>query len=295
MTATAGDSALMGQEAHTDAPASVRPADAFAASAAKGPRTVQSVARALELLEILGEANGEMSLNELATKAGLNASTCHHLLATLAQRRFIGQTPRTRGYFLGPRLTELSDSRLKQFNLLDEAMPELRRLNELTLESVHLAVMQGLALVTLGKLESRRPIRVGSDDAGKSDAAHATATGKAILAWLPEAEIARVIAHGGLKRFTAKTISTISDLMEDLRLVRRNGFSMDNEEFQPGVICVGAAIRDHAGAVIGSISCSMPSMRAEGEHLEQVKALVKQCASAISARFGSPKETIQQS
>ncbi len=284
----------MGQEAHTDAPASVRPAEAFAVSVAKGPRTVQSVARALELLEILGEANGEMSLNELATKAGLNASTCHHLLATLAQRRFIGQTPRTRGYFLGPRLTELSDSRLKQFNLLDEAMPELRRLNELTLESVHLAVMQGLALVTLGKLESRLPIRVGSDDAGKSDAAHATATGKAILAWLPEAEIARVIAHGGLKRFTAKTISTISDLMEDLRLVRRNGYSMDNEEFQPGVICVGAAIRDHAGAVIGSISCSMPSMRAEGEHLEQVKALVKQCASAISARFGSPKEAIPQ-
>lgn len=283
MATTVGNSALMEQGTQTDASA-----------VAKGPRTVQSVARALDLLEILGDANGEMSLNELASKAGLNASTCHHLLATLAQRGFVGRSPRTRGYFLGPRITELSESRLKQFNLLDEAMPELRRLNDQTLEAVYLAVLQGLSLVTLARLDSKLPIRVGSDGAGKSDAAHATATGKAILAWLPEAEIARVIAHGGLKQFTDKTISAISELMEDLRLVRRNGFSMDNEEFQPGVVCVGAAIRDHSGAVIGSISCSMPRIRAEGEHLENVKTLVKQCASIISARFGSPKEVLEQ-
>lgn len=255
---------------------------------AKGPRTVQSVERALELLKILGESHGELSLSEIASKADLRAPTCHHLLATLAKHGFVGRSPRTRSYYLGSRITELSNQRLKQFSLVDVAMPHLRSLNDMTLESVHLAVLQGHALVTLAKLESKLPIRTGSDETGRSDAAHATATGKAILAWLPEAEIARVIAHTRLHRFTDKTISTISDLIEDLRNVRRKGYSVDNEEFQPGVVCIGAAIRDHSGAVIGSVSSSMPSMRAEGEHLEKVKGAVQACVGLISERYGSP-------
>jgi len=73
--------------------------------------------------------------------------------------------------------------------------------------------------------------------------------------------------------------------------VRRNGYADDLEEFQPGVVCLGAAIRDQAGEVIGSISCSMQRMRAEGAHLTKVEAAVKACAAAISERFGSPKDT----
>ena len=146
--------------------------------------------------------DSELALHEIAARAGLNNSTCHHLLATLVKRGYVGRNRRTRSYFLGARITELSNSRLKQFNLTDIAMPELKQLNETTRESVHLAVMQGHALVTLAKLEFALPVGVGSDETGKTNAAHATATGKAILAWLPEAEIARVIASHGMPRFT---------------------------------------------------------------------------------------------
>jgi IclR family acetate operon transcriptional repressor len=274
----------------TDGSEEVAETTAAAERPSKGTRTIQSVDRALALLDVLGDASEAIPLNEIAARAGLNISTCHHLLATLATRGYVGRTSRGRDYFLGPRITELSQLRLRQFSLVDIAMPELRRLNDETLESVHLAALQGNALVTLAKLDSRLPIRVGADDATKTSAAHATATGKAILAWLPEAEIARVIADTGLRRFTDRTISTIAELMEELRLVRRNGYAVDNEEFQPGVVCYGAAIRDHAGAVIGSISCSMPRMRAEGAHELKVKAAVKACAAAISERFGSPKD-----
>jgi IclR family transcriptional regulator, acetate operon repressor len=252
----------------------------------KSGRTIQSIDRALDLLDILAAADGELALGEIAAKAGLNSSTCHHLLATLSQRGYVGRNPRGRTYFLGARITELSNRRLKQFNLIDIAMPELRHLNHATGESVHLAVLQGSALVTLAKLDSRLPVRVGSDETGMANAAHATATGKAILAWLPEAEIARVIAGNGLRRFTEKTIGTIAELMEDLRLVRRNGFAIDQEEFQPGVVCIGVAIRDHAGAVIGSVSSSMPAMRATDKTLQAVKTAVKACAATLSERFG---------
>ena len=253
-------------------------------------RTVQSVERAFDILELLASAGRELQLREVAESTGLNVSTCHHLLSTLVKRGYAGQNPRGRTYFVGSKVLELSDSRLRQFDLLDVAMPELRKLNQATGESVHLAVMQGHDLTTLAMLESTRPIRVGTDGPGKTNAAHATATGKAILAWLPETEIARVIAEKGLNRFTEKTITGIADLMEDLRHVRRNGFAVDREEFQPGVTCIGSAIRDHAGAVIGSISCSMPNIRADGEHYDAVQNAVRHSTTVLSEALGSPPD-----
>jgi IclR family transcriptional regulator, acetate operon repressor len=255
------------------------------ASEGKTGRTIQSIERALDLLDILAAADGERALGEIAAKAGLNSSTCHHLLATLVKRGYVGRNPRTRSYFLGARITELSNRRLKQFNLIDTAMAELRQLNDATGESVQLAALRGYALVTLVKLDSRLPVRAGVAEGGKANAAHATAVGKAMLAWLPEPEITRIIAVHGLSRFTPNTVGTLAALIEELRLVRRNGYAVDNEEFQPGVFCVGAAIRDHAGAVMGAVSCSMPAMRANGEPLEAVKQAVKLCAAMISQRL----------
>ncbi|HSG94083.1 MAG TPA: IclR family transcriptional regulator [Afifellaceae bacterium] len=255
----------------------------------KTGRTIQSVDRALDVLEVLSASGTELGLGEIAARSGLNSSTCHHLLSTLVARGYVGQNPRGRGYFLGTKILELSSSRVRQFNLVEVAMPELRRLNQQTRETVHLAVMQGHDLTTLAILDSPHPIRVSTDGASKANAAHAAATGKAILAWLPEMEIARVVAEKGLTAFTDKTITNIADLMEDLRHVRRNGYSLDSEEFQPGVVCVGSAIRDHLGAVIGSIGCSMPHMRTGDDILDKTKQAVRDCARVLSELLGSPK------
>ncbi len=259
----------------------------------RGTRTIQSVDRALDLIEVLARANGELALKEIAIQSGLNLSTCHHLISTLVKRGYVGQNPQGRSYFLGPKIVEVSNSRMGQFNLAEVAMPELRRLNQMTKESVHLAVLQGHDLTTLGKLESLHAVRVATDTGGKANAAHATATGKAILAWLPETEIARVVAEKGLTAFTESTITSLGDLVEELRHVRRNGFALDREEFQPGVICVGSAIRDVSGAVMGSISCSMPEMRATSDHVEETKNAVKACATNLSELLGRSAEAAE--
>lgn len=247
-----------------------------------GRRTIQSLERAIDLLEILASAGGGMALTEIARRSGLNASTCHHLLATLAKRGMVGRSV-GRNYLLGPRIAHLSESRLKHFSFVDAALPELRELNEVTRESVQLAAMQGKSLATLAKLDSMLPVRVGFDDEySRSDAAHATAAGKAILAWLPETEMVRIVGSGPLRSFTEKTIPSCEELRENLRLVRRNGYSWENEEFQLGVVCVGGAVRDQNGAVVGAIGVSMPRMRAKGPHLEAVKRRVKDSSRRIS-------------
>ncbi|ESR27189.1 IclR family transcriptional regulator [Lutibaculum baratangense] len=249
-------------------------------------RTVQSVERALDILEALSASDGELQLREIAQRTGINLSTCHHLLMTLMARGYAGQHLRDRSYFLGNKVFEISSMRSRQIDLVPMAMPDLRHLNRETQETVHLEVLRGTDLTTLAKLESRQAVRVGTDSFGKSNAAHATATGKAILAWLPENEMMRVIAEKGLSRFTDRTITTLAGLVEALRVVRRSGYSTDEEEFTLGVTCVGAALRDHSGAVVGAVSCSMPAMRADRAHLDAVTKAVRRCAASISNRLG---------
>lgn len=250
-------------------------------------RTIQSLERAIDLLEILASAGDGMALTEIAKRSELNASTCHHLLATLTKRGLVGRGV-SRNYVLGPRIAHLSESRLKHFSFVDAALPVLRELNEATKESVQLAAMQGKSLATLAKLDSMLPVRVGFDDEySRSDAAHATAVGKAILAWLPETEMVRIVGTGPLRSFTERTILSCEELHENLRLVRRNGYSWENEEFQLGVVCVGGAVRGQSGAVIGAIGVSLPRMRAKGPHLEAVKRQVKHSSSRISAICGT--------
>ena len=95
----------------------------------------------------------------------------------------------------------------------------------------------------------------------------------------------RILAHG-MKRFTDNTITEFEALLESLRVVRRNGYAIDREEFLPGVICVGAAIRDQAGTVIGGISASTPTMRASDEHVALMRDEITAATRALSAEFG---------
>lgn len=248
---------------------------------------MQSVERAISLLELLAQSGGGTSLTDLSSRAGLNISTCHHLLATLVKAGYVAQVPGRRTYALGARVLHLGQAFMRQVDLPRRAQPVLDRLNAATGESVHLAVLQGDQVVTVAKSEARQAVRVDAGVIGSAEAPHATATGKAMLAWLPEDQVRRILAANGLTRFTPATITDQAALIEDMRHIRRNGFSIDREEFQPGVVCVGAAVRDHSGAVIGALSVSAPAFRASDEHLARMRAAVADAARELSAEFGA--------
>jgi len=255
----------------------------------KDGRTIQSVARALDILEVLSNSQDELPLNEIGQLTGLNVSTCHHIILTLLNRGYVSQAQKGRGYTLGSRVLELSSNRARQFSLVDLALPELRRLNDTTEENVHLAVIQGNDLVILTELESPRVVRVVTGGISHANAAHATAIGKAILAWLPEQEISRILDQKGQSKFTEQTITKRHDLIEALRHVRRFGFALDDQEFLSGVVSVGTALRDYSGTVLGSVGCTLPAGRADEDHLESVKAAVRDCVESLAAKLGRPE------
>ncbi|WP_198598327.1 IclR family transcriptional regulator [Mangrovicella endophytica] len=247
-------------------------------------RLIQSVDRALSLLEILSLRDKPVLLNELAAAAGLNTSTCHHLVSTLVARGYVIHAGR-RGYMMSGKVGELAERAGRAFDLVDFVRGDLEALNTSLRESVQLAVLRGSSLITQLRFASLMPTHVEADEIKKMRAAHATATGKAILAWLPETEMARVVSENGLAAFTEKTITTLSSLMEDLRLVRRRGYAVDEEELENEVICIGAALRDGTGAVIASISVSVPKSRASVEYRQHVARAVTGCARTLSYRL----------
>lgn len=249
--------------------------------------SVQSVDRALALVEVLAKSASGLPLTELTQRASLNISTGHHLLATLIKWGYVARTSGRR-YALGARGLHLAQAFLKQVDLPRRAQPHAERISEETGETVRLAVLQGDAVTTLLTREGRHAVRVDAGAVGYAGAAHATAIGKAMLAWLPEHEIHRILAVRGMAAFTPNTIVKPDILIEELRLVRRNGHALDREEFQPGVICVGAAIRNHLGAVVGAISASAPTLRAQKEHLGRMRDSVMAAARALSAEFDQP-------
>ena len=249
---------------------------------------IQALDRAFLILDVMADAGGEAKLTEIAASAGLNVSTCHHLISTLHNWGYVARGINSRSYVLGSRILHLSAACLRQVDLPRRAQSFVDRLNDQTREAVQLAIMQDTNLVHILRREARHAVRVEAGFGGNANAAHATATGKAILAWLPPTELDRIVADKGLTAFTPNTITDLDQLKEHLRLVRRNGYAIDREEFRPGVICLGAAIRDHAGAVVGSISVSSPAFRSTPDYVEQMKVHLIAAADELSIELGAP-------
>lgn len=252
------------------------------AGAHDGP-VIQSVDRALMLLELLAEQGDEMRLQDIAQAANLNASTCHHLLKTLLHRGFVTRSGSGKTYAVGPRLKEIAAKPGARFDLSREAIEDLEQLARRLGTAASLAILSQTSLTLLR--QSGSGPTWGASPAELARACHATAVGKAILAWLPETEIARVVADFGMSPFTGHTITSLGDLVESLRQIRRHGFAIEDQEFRPGIVGVACAIRTHAGAVIGSAGVQLSKETATIERIREVSSEVVRSARDISNRL----------
>ncbi len=246
-----------------------------------GRRTVQSVDRALDILEALAAVDDDLRLNDVAAKVGLNISTCHHLISTLVARGYASQNPLTRGYHLGDQALALADVRVHQTDFLDVASQEMHALNARTGETVSLAILQDFDLVNLIRVENAETEVYGHRQNRGRNAAHATARGKAILAWLPSQEVESFAASNGLVRFTPNTITTLDALTTELHGIRSAGIALDREEYSLGRFCLGAPLRDENGAVIGAVSCSMPAERAGKPAIDTIETAITDSLSTL--------------
>lgn len=252
-----------------------------------GGRTIQSVDRALSLLEEVSLAPGGITLSQLAERTGLNSSTCHHLVSTLVQRGYLMQISRSRGYALGQKIREINDMADREEEPSVLLRDDLQALGKRLGHGVQMAVMSDTSLMTTLSFASPTNQVKEPDEIEKMTALHATATGKAILAWVPDTELVRVIANNGLNAYTPRTIVSLSGLVEELRVVRRQKYSIDDEEFREGIVCIGASVRKQGGEVVAAISTTMPAEQATHEYRAQIIREMIAAANQFSSKLRS--------
>lgn len=250
----------------------------------RAPR-VQSLDRGLQLLELLGAAREPMSLADLAELVQVDRSTAHRLLGTLGQRGYIGQDARTKRYSLGLKIVELGRHALEGLSLRAVARLYLEALARESGESANLVVRAGGQAVCV-ELEPSPSILSVTNEIGAVFAPHATAAGKVLLAYTPEADRLAWLGAAARPAFTPRTLTDLAALTSHLQQVTRQGFAVDDEESHLGVRCVAAPIHDHRGKVVAALSLSGPAMRVTLERLPALTALVLKTARAISTALG---------
>lgn len=239
-----------------------------------------AVKKALNLIELV--AAGNESLGALAKAAGMPKSTVHRLAATLVDEGFLVRDDT--GYRLGYRLLELGHMIREQNYLVAAAREPMRRLSELTSETVHLGELDGTHIVFLEKVAGNRGITMASR-IGLRNLAQVTALGKVMISHRPETEWPAHLVDG-IERRTPYTIVSLRELVEELRHVRTVGYALDREENELGIRCVAAPIRDYAGRVVAAVSISGASVYVTEERQLELVEDIRATAREISRQLG---------
>jgi len=252
-----------------------------------GGRTgqVQSLVRALTLLDHLSQREHGASLTEAAQAAGLAASTAHRLLRSLEQMDFVAQDAESGLWFVGVKAFTVGAAFVRRRDIVAIARPFMRELMERSGETVNLAVLDHDEPVYLTQIECHQMIRAHALPGGRAPI-HCSGVGKALLATLSEARVAAIAQRRGLPRHTAKTLTTLPALSAELERVRARGWAVDDEEHSLGMRCVASVLCDEHGEAIAAISLTGPSARVTDERLGELGAMVRGTAAKITAALG---------
>jgi DNA-binding IclR family transcriptional regulator len=266
-----------------------RATDAGAGDEDRGPAGAQVVDRIVDILETFLWLGPELGVSEISRALGLKKATAHRLLASLRQRNMVMQDPTTRRYRLGGKLWELGTLATNQVDWVARVKPYLEELTAQTGETSHLAVLSDGEVLYIEKVEGSHSLRMPSQ-VGRRLPFHCTGVGKALVAYYPEDILEGLIARRGLARHTRNTITDAAELRKELARTRERGFSIDNEEIEDGLACVGAAIRDHTGHVVAAVSIAGPSSRLRVDARPGPADAVLRAAHSISRALGWQQE-----
>lgn len=244
----------------------------------------QSVSRAIALLKAFRDAQPEWSLGDLAAHVGLNKATAHRLLAALEAEQMIVRNGRTGGYRLGPELIALGGSAMRSNDLRTVSRPLLEELAAETGETITLEVLSGAEVVIVDEVSSRHLLGL-SQDVGARLPAHATSTGKLLVALQGAAAEAALLADP-LPALAARTVTTPEGLRRDFAHIRAQGYAKTHGELEEGFAAVAAPIFDAAGAVVAAVSLGGPDSRLRAATLDRAIELTTRTARTISARLG---------
>jgi IclR family acetate operon transcriptional repressor len=242
---------------------------------------VQSVDRALLIIETLAEDDEGYRLTDLAVRTGLSPSTVHRLLTTLEKRRFVQFDRDESMWHIGAQSFVVGSTFVRRRNFLTQALPYLRKLRDQTRETANLAVVDDGAMVILTRIESREIMRSVTKVGGRVPMA-ASGLGKALLSTYSEEDVFAIIRREGMPRLTSKSIVRAGKLCKSLHDIRQQGYSVDDEEALIGLRCVSAVVYDDCSEPLAAISVSGMACRVPSDRFPVLGKLVQEVAAELT-------------
>jgi IclR family acetate operon transcriptional repressor len=246
---------------------------------------VQSVDRALSIIETLAEDDEGYRLTDLAVRTGLSTSTVHRLLATLEKRRFVHFDRYESKWHVGAQSFSVGATFARRRNFTAQAMPYLRKLRDQTRETVNLAVVDDESIIVLVRIDSREIMRSLTKVGGRV-AMVASGVGKAVLATYSDDDVNAIICRQGMPRLTEKSMVRPGDLFRELETTRRRGYAVDDEEARIGLRCVAAVVYDDCSEPLAAISVSGMTSRLTDERLPVLGRVVREVATELTLALG---------
>ena len=221
-----------------------------------GSRVIQSIQRALDIVECFTNKKTELSLGEISAMLTLNKSTVHGILNTLLVNGYVNQNPENGKYLLGKKF--ISKSLIVSNSLLFKSFGEkyLVAISEKYNVTSHFMMYERKELYTLKLYLPSTSYYIISSIIGKTIPFHATASGKIILAQMKLKELEQYLQRHPMIRYTAKTITELDALKRELQKIRENSYSIENEEVENGVFSVACPIYNQFDEIAGTISIS---------------------------------------
>jgi IclR family transcriptional regulator, acetate operon repressor len=243
---------------------------------------VQSVERALELLEALVDPEEGSGVSELARATGLPVGTIHRLLATMAARGYVRQDAASHKYMLGSRLIQLGEAATRRFARF--AHPYLAELMEVSGETANLAVFEDGQVAYVAQVPSRHHRVRMFTEVGRRMLPHTSGVGKVVLAFRPRSEVEALLARTGLPRRTPRTITEPGRFLAELDTVARQGYAIDSGEEEVGVRCLAVPVFG-MGDSVAAMSVSAPEGRLETGDIERILPEMLRISAALSGAF----------
>ncbi len=249
-------------------------------------RNLPSVDRTISVLEFISQSKRGCSVSEISRSLSLPKSSTFLILATLVARGYLKKNPETDKYNFGMNLVKLSRKVLAHLDLRDIARPFINSLMKRTGLVVHLAVLAETEAVLIDRASPRDSF-VGADWIGRALDINCSGVGKALVAFLPEEQFNQLIGVKRLAKHNENTIVTIRGLKRDLARVRELGYSLDDEEDELGLRCIGTPIFDAEHKAIAAVSVAGTVENIPLDRVQVLAAALRQTADEISRRVQS--------
>lgn len=246
--------------------------------------TVQSLDRAMRVLHQISASDG-VTLTELASLTAQSPATIYRILITLQAHQMVEINPDGQLWHIGPGTFRAGSAFLRRTNVVERARGPMQDLMRATGETANLGIEQADEVLFLSQVETHEAIRAFFPPGTRSPM-HVSGIGKALLAWLDDAYVSRLVARKGLAGFTPASITTEQALMADRAATRARGYALDNEERAPGMRCIAAPIFNAHAEPIAGLSVSGPVFRLAPAATAHIGVLVAEAAAQVTRATG---------